>query len=158
MKLAGEPLLSGANMSETFYVLMEEGWDYNDEVFFRTENGGGHPEKVFADKEKAEAEANRLNMKRFRELVTSGEVHEYAYSLDDILSDKATEDDLMFEEGIFMQMFGKTAEDWWENYYNQRWEDRRKGNLKVEPTDEQWGKLYDCFNLGFYEVVTVEKG
>lgn len=148
--MAGVVLPGDANM-ETFYVLMEQGWDYNDEVYFSSE--GGHPTKVFTDKEKAEAEANRLSMVDFKRLILSGEIREYAYGLDEILSAEATEEDTLYEEGIFMTLFGKPAEEWWDSF-----EYRSRATIQGEPTDEQWQKLFSCFNFNFYNVVTVEKG
>ena len=140
-------------MSEKFYVLMEVGFDYNDETYFRYNFGGGHPESVFTNKKKAEEACTKKNIERFSSLIKNGELREYGYGLDEVLSDKVYEEDLMYEEGIFMQLFGTTAETWWDSLY-----DREDVRLKVEPTDEQWAKLFNCFNLNFYEVVTVEKG
>jgi len=126
---------------------MEQGWDYNDEIFFSSE--GGHPEKFFSSEEEADKAADEANLKEFKRLVKSGEIREYGYSMDDIID--GTDEDLMFQEGIFMTVFGKTAEDWWEDY-------RGKDNVKGEPTEEQWKKLMSCFNLNFYDVVEVKKG
>jgi hypothetical protein len=135
---------------------MAQGWDYNDEIYFSSE--GGHPEKVFTDKAKAEEAADKANLADFKALVISGEIREYAYSLDDILSDNVTEDDLMFEDGLFNSFFGMTAEDWWKNYYSRRWEERHKNNVRGEHSDEEWLKLMKCFNINFYDVVEVQKG
>ena len=143
-------------MSNNYYVLMSSGWDYNDEVFFRSESSGGNPEKIFTDEAKAHAVCDRENMGEFKRLVVSGEIHEYSYSLNDILSDKATDEDRQFEGGIFMQMFGKTAEDWWDSHYNRSYGDRGKNNVVGEPTEEQWKKLYNCFAISFYEIVECE--
>lgn len=137
-------------MSETFYVLMEAGWEYDDNNYSRS--NGGNPEKVFSDKEKAETEATKLNLETFKSTIKSGDIRDYGYDFNDVLSDKTTEDDIMFEEGIFMTLFGKTGEDWWDGLYN------GKPTFKTEPTEMQWIRLMHCFNLRFFEVVGVEKG
>lgn len=139
-------------MSEKFYVLMEVGFDYNDETYFRYNGGGGHPSRVFTNKKKAEEAALKNNLTEFQKLIRSDEIREYGYGLDEVLANDVTEDDLLFQEGIFMTLFGKTAEDWWDSLYDSA------ATLQVEPTQEQWEKLFKCFNLNFWEVVTVEKG
>lgn len=151
MITAGAVLHGDANMS-TVYVLMEAGWEYDDNIHWLSGSGGGNPQKVFEDKEKAETEATRKNLEDFKDLVKSGDIREYGYNLDDMLSDTATEDDLFFEEGIFRTLFGKPADDWWRELYE------KGSQLKVEPTEMQWIRLMHCFNLYFYDVVAVEKG
>lgn len=126
-------------MSEMVYVLMEDGWDYNDEVYFSSD--GGRPSKVFVSKEAADAEAKARNLKEFQDLVRSGEIRGYAYSLNEICDDPENE--------IFYTLSGKSAEDWWDNPGD---------NLVAEPTTEQWNQLFGCFNLNFWSVVSVEKG
>jgi hypothetical protein len=138
-------------MSDMFYVLMETGFEYNDENYFRHDGSGGHPEKVFTDKERAEEAAFQKGLEFFKRLVASGEIKDYGYGLEDILVSDVLEDDLLYEEGMFMSVFGMTAEDWWSSLYD-------RNETKVVATDEQWKKLYNCFSLNFYEVVAVEKG
>jgi hypothetical protein len=132
-----------------FYVLMEVGFDYNDETYFRYNGGGGHPSRVFSNKKKADEAATQKNIEEFKKIVANGDIRQYGYGLDEVLDSKVTEEEVMYEEGIFMTLFGKTAESWW---------DDEGGPLKVEPTDAQWKRLVDCFNFQFWEVVTVEKG
>jgi hypothetical protein len=43
------------------YVLMEIGWEYNDENYYRPESEGGTPKKVFMDLAKANRECAELN-------------------------------------------------------------------------------------------------
>lgn len=147
--LDGEPLLLGANMSQTFYVLMEQGWDYNDEYYFHID--GGNPHKVFTDKERADKVADELNLEQFKELFTNGEIREYSYGgLEEILSGEGSEEDL-YGEGLFKTLFGKTAYDWWKSL-------NEDCELLVEPTKEQWRTLMNCFSLNFWEVAEVQKG
>jgi len=139
-------------MSEKFYVLMEVGFDYNDETYFRYNGGGGHPSRVFTSKKKADEACLAKNIEEFKKVISNGDIREYGYGLDEVLSSKVTEEDVMYEEGIFMTLFGKTAESWWDSLYDE------KVTFKVQPTDAQWKRLIDCFNFQFWEVVTVEKG
>ena len=50
------------------YVLMEEGWEYNDEVYFHPDSGSGTPVKVFETHEAAITECNSRNIESFRDL------------------------------------------------------------------------------------------
>lgn len=137
-------------MSDTFYVLMAIGYSYDDQNYSRYEGGGGQPDKVFTSKKKAEAAALQKNVDSFKGIFPT-EVRDYGYDLSEILSKDVVEDELEFEEGIFMTLLGMPASKWWETGYD-------SGKLKVVPTDEQWVRLYNCFNVSFYEVVTVQKG
>lgn len=71
-------------MSNVF-ILMEEGWEYNDEIFFHPASGSGTPHKVFDTKEAAILECNKLNIEAIQELFTSGEVNSYFYNIYDII-------------------------------------------------------------------------
>lgn len=140
-------------MSETIYLVMEQGFDYNDEYYFQVD--GGHPDSFFATREEADTACEAKNLAEFKRLVKEGYIREYSSDgLDGLLSDKATEDELLYDSGIFKTLFGLTAEDWYEAQWNHRVDDK----LKVEPTEEQWKRLMNCFNLDFYNVVTVQKG
>jgi hypothetical protein len=46
---------------ETGYVVVEIGWEYNDEFYYRGESGGGNPVHVYLDKGAAEAKVAELN-------------------------------------------------------------------------------------------------
>ncbi len=152
MTLGGTLLLSGAKMSETFYVLMEQGFEYNDEYYTRTD--GGNPKNVFTNRKKAEAACEEKNLEEFKRLVKEGYIREYTSDgLEGLLSDSVTEEDLLYEEGIFRTLFGLSAEDWYEAQWG-----NADDSLKVEPTEKQWAQLMSCFNLNFYNVVTVQKG
>lgn len=51
---------------EKLYAIIEIGWEYNDEHYYRGESGGGTPTKVYRSKERAEDELDRLNGKWLR--------------------------------------------------------------------------------------------
>lgn len=55
----------------TIYVIVEEGWDYNDEYFYRSENGGGHPRTAFDDKSCALAKLRLLNIAEVKNILSS---------------------------------------------------------------------------------------
>lgn len=138
-----------------YYVLMSLSFQDHEGILYQ--NGMvGAPEKVFTSKKKANEVALQQNLSEFQVIVRDGRIREYASNLDEIISSETLEDDLLFEEGIFMTIFGQTADDWWRSLRNLKYGDRLP--LKIEPTPEQWRKLYDCFNLRFWSVLPVSKG
>lgn len=139
-----------------YYVLMEVFFQDNEGIFYRDGMNNGYPKLVFISKKKAEKIALQKNLSEFENLVRKSSIRIYASHIDEIISSKTLEDDLLFEEGIFMTIFGQTAEDWWRSLRNLR--HGEKSSLKIEPSPEQWKKLYDCFNLRFWEVLAVDKG
>lgn len=68
----------------TGYVVTEVGYEYNDEIYYQSESGGGTPVKVFLDKAKAQAEVDKMNL----ESLIGCEIGSYAYEFSDIVSDE----------------------------------------------------------------------
>jgi len=139
---------------DTVYVLMEEGWEYNDEIYFRSEGGSGSPHSFFTDKEKAQAECDKRNLDSFRKLWESGEIREYCYGFDDLIPYNSRKDRAKRKaldkicEKIFGKDFGEISED----FYNDE-------DVKIESrSDEDWKELMSYLKLNFWEVVPVEKG
>lgn len=46
-----------------YYIIQRLGWEYNDEIYYVSEVGGGTPKKVYTDEEKAQNECDKLNAK-----------------------------------------------------------------------------------------------
>lgn len=67
-------------MSNSVFVVMERDFEYTDEYYYSTE--GGNPVKAFADREEAEAEAERMN-NSFIETCDSHSLAEYFQGSDD---------------------------------------------------------------------------
>ena len=65
----------------TGYVVTEVGYEYNDEIYYQSESGGGTPVRVFLDKAKAQAEVDRMNL----ESLIGCEIGSYAYDFSDIV-------------------------------------------------------------------------
>lgn len=140
---------------KSVYVLMEKCFQYTDDnKYYRDESNGSNPKKVFFFKTKANEVANQNNLNSFQRIIRDSSIKEYGYDLNDLISSKTFEEDLLFEEGIFMIVFGKPADEWWQALRDLKWGQRLP--LKIEPSPEQWQKLYDCFTLSFWEVVEVE--
>lgn len=141
------------------YVLMEDGWEYNDEIMFRPESRGGNPRKVFASKKKALDECNALNVAAFKKLFASGEITEYFYGWDELLpynERKSPEFQKRLTKAC-KKVFGMDFEQVSLHFENAGY---REGSLKGLPTasDKDWLELVSCTKLNFWEVVIVEKG
>ena len=136
----------------SYFVLMEAGFDYNDEVYLPSE--GGNPSRVFTSKEAAEKVMLQKNIDQFKNILEDGSIKDYGYSLDEVLDHRGSSDELDGKDGIFMKLFGKTASEWWDNvtYFN----DNQGGQSVVEPSDSDWARLLNCFNFNFYYVVEVQ--
>lgn len=131
------------------YILMEAGFEYNDEVYSPVD--GGNPKKVFTSKAAAQKVADEKNMSEFRSIINSGSIRDYGYSLDEVLDYKnATEFEQNDPKGIFMKLFCKPASAWWKSYDN--------AGFVRQPSDKDLKHLMDCFSFTFYHVVEVEKG
>lgn len=122
-----------------YYILMETGYEYNDETYNPPECGGGKPRSVYKDRAKAVAEATKCNAKHFEEGMRPGD---YGYDWDDVTS---------FDEGeIILRMldidphFKMTKSPW------------EMGGLPAL-TPAQQLKAAELFDLiKFYEVFEVE--
>ena len=118
----------------TMYVLVRNGFEYNDEIMYRPEVGGGDPVKVFHDKELAELYCKRKNIESMRK----ERIGEYCYGFDEINSrnNGPSLQDVLTNCGI-------DPDNSWDADFS-----------KV--TDEQWEQIYDATSLRFFEVVAVD--
>jgi hypothetical protein len=137
----------------TVYVLMEEGWDYNDETYFQSEAGGGHPKCFFTSQEEADKACLANNLTSFKELWTSGEIREYCYGVSDLLpyDDRKDKAKKKLLNATCESLFGMDWEDLGEAFNNQ-------DEIPIqEQSDETWTTLFNLLNLNFWNVVKVEK-
>lgn len=137
----------------TVYVLMEEGWDYNDEIYFQAEAGGGHPKCFFTSEEEANKECTSQNLKSFKELWKSGEIREYCYGISDLLpyDDRKDRSKKKLLNETCEKLFGLDWEDLGEAFNNE------EGLSIQEQPEETWATLFSLLKLNFWNVVTVEK-
>lgn len=88
-------------MSKGIYVIVEVGWEYNDEYYHRPECGGGTPKMFFTEEEKALAQVtvNQMNSKK-RQNLAGDSSWDYTAS-----QDGGTIDDLDFYELLYVPYF-----------------------------------------------------
>jgi hypothetical protein len=117
-----------------YYIIQRLNWEYNDEVYHTSESGGGTPEKIYSDAQKAQDKCDELNAAEMSGL----RIMEYGYDLDDVFrnSDKAN--------AILAKLNAPIPED--DNWDYQL----------PKMTAAQYKKLAPCLNVKFFEVVEVE--
>ena len=65
------------------FVILQKGFEYNDEIYSQSESGGGNPHKIFFTREGCSEEVERMNIKQFKET----NITEYSYDVEDVCDD-----------------------------------------------------------------------
>lgn len=125
-------------MSKKYYTIVKTNYDYNDEVYYASENDAGLPILVYSSREKAEEKAKLKNKEEIINLISDpyGCIGAYGYNWDDIM-DTDTIDELNLSK-YYVHDFDKNIFD---NF-----------------TDEQKEKFINGIVLNFYTIVAVEAG
>ncbi len=119
-----------------YYIVQRLGWQYNDEINYRSEDAGGKPERVFTDRKKAETLADELNAKEFSEC----NLGSYGYGMSEIIDDEFW--------NVYNKLFGTSLSSDDDEAY-----DFHLPKLTVE----QYKKLQPHINeVLFFEIVTCE--
>lgn len=139
---------------EHVYVLMEEGWEYNDETFFHPESGGGTPSKIYATLEAATKERDRRNVDSIRKLFTTGEASQYFYNIDDIIlyEHRKNHTGTAMIESLTVKIFGMTVGE-----LNDKLDGRDEIAVNPDVTDADWLEFQSKLTLNFWDVVECEK-
>lgn len=119
-------------MGKTAYVIQSIGYEYNDEVNYVPDGGGGHAVAVYFDEVAAKKKLMELEIKEWRRT----EIGRYGYDIDEV-SDNVDE----FEKAL--EAIGVDYENWWD------------AEIPETATDEQIKNLIKYSNIRFYEVVQV---
>jgi len=122
------------------YVVMEKGFEYNDEIYYESDGGGGHPSKILFTKEASDAEVERLNIEEIRK----NQLYYYYNDIEDICDDP--------EE--LKEYCDSLNEKYGEEEVKSR--DNNEYRLHSLATFEEAKKYYDMINISFYESVEVE--
>lgn len=126
----------------TGYVITEIGYEYNDEIYSQNDSGGGTPVRVFLDKEKAQAEVNKMNIAS----LVSCEIGSYSYDLEEII------DDIPAFEKIISKYDLKKEVNVKESYDLGQW--FASNASKFSESDKV--KLLDLVTLEFFSITEVE--
>jgi len=122
------------------YVIMQKGYEYDDNIYNPTE--GGTPTKVFFN-EDAYIEKEKLEIKCMKEL----EITNYVYSIEDELNVELDEVESFLES--LNDKYGIPAPV-------NRWDSFGKFQLNPMASDEESRKFLSMHSIRFYDVVEVE--
>lgn len=137
------------------YVLMEEGWEYNDETFFHPESGSGTPHVVFDTQEAAGAECNKRNLESLKKIFADGEASQYFYNVNDIIPyqhRKGSTPQMERIEELTQIIFGCDLET-----LNGQLEYQRKIEANPDVSDTTWLEFQSMTTLNFWNVVECER-
>jgi type I site-specific restriction-modification system R (restriction) subunit len=73
-----------------YYVLLEIGWEYNDEYYYRSENYDGRPKKIFENPEEANQELINKTLERVNTYSVESLVLDRSYRGNDYLQNFKT--------------------------------------------------------------------
>jgi hypothetical protein len=136
------------------YVLMEEGWEYNDETYFHPDSGSGTPTKVFETQEAADVECNKRNLDSLKEMFAEGDASQYFYNLTDIIvySNRKDSDKVERLEEIIQIIFGCDIDQ-----LNDQLDFQRKIEANPDVSDTTWLEFQSMTTLNFWTVVECER-
>ena len=119
------------------YILAEIGWEYNDEYYYRSYNGGSHPLTVYRSEKAATEACQEKNVAHFKSLVHDGD------TLMGYLGEDNCDD---FVE--YVKEVGGVVEDDWGPFVK---------SLPDNLSDAQYVQMMKLSGLSFYEVLEVEE-
>jgi hypothetical protein len=125
------------------YVILQRGFEYNDEIYSSQDSGCGFPKKIFYTKEGAKEEVLRLNINEMK----SSNITDYAYDVEDICDD--VEELTNFCKKM-LETYGPvpTSDNIWDRADEYR--------LHPSATDEDSKKYMKIVDLDFFEIVETE--
>lgn len=123
------------------FVVIESGWQYNDEYYYRACDGDtrvGRPTRVFTDRERASAKARELDIQQIK-----------GCCLNDYASDGILELIVEGREKELSQLLTGSPDCDWSSW-------RYRAYVALGISDELADKILNCINIGWYDVVEVE--
>ena len=126
------------------YVILQRGFEYDDEIYSNHESGSGFPQTVFFTKPGALEQTRKLNIEEFK----TTNISDYCYEIEDICDDVEKLKELVKQ---FKQKYGECPPS------KSVWE-RKPDEWRLHPdvTDEEAKQYVKLINLEFYEVVETE--
>lgn len=116
-----------------YYIIQENNFEYNDETYYRPDEGGGKPVNVFTDVEKAAEKCSELNCKE----MSGRDIFNYGH-------DRVINDTFMFVKE-FNKIFKKNITE----------DDLDYSFELPKMTVKEWNKIKQFINLRFFEIVEV---
>jgi hypothetical protein len=125
------------------YIILKKGYEYNDEIYSEFDSGAGRPHRVFLNRESANKECQKLDIKEFKET----NITEYAYDIEDVLN--CTESELLEYCKSLNDKYGKPESI-------SRWDRPDDYRLNANATEEESIKYANMVGLSFFSVEECE--
>src|SRR5690242_20685177 len=126
-------------MTDKSYVVVQIGYEYDDNYYRRCQSDGGQPVHVFFDKSLADKVWAKKNLDELKSLIRSNELE---YYMEDGCSEKEAE---AYKEAGF-----KVRDN------DGDWPEFKIEEVPEDITDEQAVKLFNNISLRWYDVVEVD--
>jgi hypothetical protein len=124
------------------YVVLQKGFEYNDEIYSAYESGHGYPTRIFFTKEAAEDHMSELNIKEFKDT----NITQYSYEIKDVVNDVESLEKLI--ENL-NQKYGKIES-------KERWDRPDQYRLHPNATLEESKEYIKLMDLSFFEIVETD--
>lgn len=94
------------------YVILQKGFEYNDEIYSETDGGGGHPQLITFSVDDVKSKIKELNIKEYK----TTPLVDYTYDLEDIIEDldefKKLNESLVQKYGPIQKKYNWEATDY----------------------------------------------
>jgi len=124
------------------YVVLQKGFEYNDEIYSAYETGMGHPKRIFFTKEAAQEHMNELESIELKD----NNITDFAYEIEDIVNDVESLEKLVQN---LNQKYGKFES-------KDRWSRPDQYRLHPNATLEESKEYAKLINLSFFEIVETD--
>jgi hypothetical protein len=124
------------------WVVMEKGFEYNDEIYSQSESEGGHPKKIFFTQEGCLQEVSKLNIKWFK----SEDITQYTYNMEDICDDTEK----------LLTLCNSLNEKYGKNQPKNRWNSASEYQLNSNSNEEESEQYQKMIKFSFFSAVEVE--
>lgn len=121
------------------YIILQKGYEYNDEIYSESDSGAGHPQKVFFNRESAQKECQRLDILEFKKT----NITEYTYDIEDILN--CDESELLEFCNSLNEKYGKPES-------SSRWDRPDDFRLNEKASEEESMKYANMVGISFFSV------
>jgi hypothetical protein len=121
------------------YIILQKGYEYNDEIYSESDSGAGHPQRVFFNRESAQKECQRLDILEFKKT----NITEYTYEIEDILN--CDESELLKFCNSLNEKYGKPES-------NSRWDRVDDFRLNEKASEEESVKYANMVGISFFSV------
>jgi hypothetical protein len=122
------------------YVLMEKGFEYDDNYYNPVE--GGSPKKIYFSLDEAKQESKKLDLQKFK----NESIRNYTYDIDDVIRDYDKFNEL---SNRLLEKYGKPT-------FQHRWMSLEEYQLHPQANDEESEEYSKLVDFSFFEVQEVE--